>query len=196
MAKKRVQRELQRREQVRRRGGARPPRLIRPRPVSPTYLIVGSMLGGILFVLLLIVLTRSQSGPGTAVSDLGNLHIPSIDSPHQPYNSDPPTSGPHVPSLTPWGVHQEPIPRELQVHNLEDGGVLVQYNCSDDCPDLVAQLEAIVKRYPDKVILAPYPGMRNRIAMTAWTRIDTFDEFDEQRITRFIDAYRGIDHHK
>src|SRR2546426_8859320 len=33
----------------------------------------------------------------------------------------------------------------LQVHNLEDGGVLVQYNC--ECPELVEQLRAIVRRY-------------------------------------------------
>jgi hypothetical protein len=38
--------------------------------------------------------------------------------------------------------------------------------------------------------------MRHRIALTAWTRLDAFDEFDEGRIHRFIRVYRGIDHHK
>jgi len=80
------------------------------------------------------------------------------------------------------------------VHNLEDGGVLVQYNC--ECPELVEQLRAIVRRYDRQVILAPYPTMKSRIALTAWTRIDAFDAFDETRIVRFIEAYRGIDHHK
>ncbi len=93
-----------------------------------------------------------------------------------------------------WGIHTQPIPDELQVHNLEDGGVLVQYNCRD-CKALIPTLEAIVSRYSDKVILAPYPQMDTRIALTAWGRIDTFDEVDEQRIVRFIQAYRGIDHH-
>jgi hypothetical protein len=86
------------------------------------------------------------------------------------------------------------VPLELQVHNLEDGGVVVQYNC--DCPDLVAQLRDIVGKYDRQVLLAPYPSMRSKIALTAWTRIDTMDEFDAKRITRFIEAYRGIDHHK
>jgi hypothetical protein len=45
------------------------------------------------------------------------------------------------------------------------------------------------------VILAPYPNLETRIALTAWGRIDTFEDFDEQRIVRFIDAYGGIDHH-
>ena len=42
---------------------------------------------------------------------------------------------------------------------------------------------------------APYPGIDKRIALTAWRRLDKFDEFDEQRIVRFIDAHIGIDHH-
>lgn len=135
-----------------------------------------------------------EGRPGEFVPSLGNDHVATPETPHIPYNSDPPTSGPHVPYLAPWGVHTQPIPKELQVHNLEDGGVLVQYNCTD-CPELVAKLQAIVARYRDHVILAPYPNMPKRIALTAWTRIDAFDEFDERRIARFIDAYRGIDHH-
>jgi hypothetical protein len=132
--------------------------------------------------------------PGVKMSDQGNLHIPSETSEHEPYNSDPPTSGPHLPYIAPWGVHTRPIARELQVHNLEDGGVMVQYSC--ECPDVVARLRDIVSRYDRNVILAPYPGMKSRIALTAWTRIETMDQVDEARVRRFIDAYRGIDHHK
>jgi hypothetical protein len=132
--------------------------------------------------------------PGLALPDQGNRHIQHPGEPHEPYNSDPPTSGPHVPYLAPWGIHTRPIPPEVQVHNLEDGGVLVQYNC--ECPELVAKLEALVRRYDRFVILAPYPTMKSRIALTAWTRLETLDEFDEGRIRRFIDAYRGIDHHR
>jgi hypothetical protein len=46
------------------------------------------------------------------------------------------------------------------------------------------------------VILPPYPAWRTRFGLTAWTRLDAFDDFDEARIVRFIRAYRGIDHHK
>jgi hypothetical protein len=138
---------------------------------------------------------RAQANlPGVQYPDQGNLHVPSVDTPHEKYNSDPPTSGPHLPYIAPWGVHTRPISKELQVHNLEDGGVVVQYNC--ECPDLVAKLKAIVDRYDRYVILAPYPGMPNKIALTAWTRLDTLDELDEGRVKRFIEAYRGIDHHK
>jgi uncharacterized protein DUF3105 len=132
--------------------------------------------------------------PGAKMADQGNLHIASETTAHEAYNSDPPTSGPHLPYIAPWGVHTRPIARELQVHNLEDGGVLVQYGC--ECPDVVDRLRSIVAGYDRQVILAPYPGMKNRIALTAWTRIDTMETLDEARVRRFIDAYRGIDHHK
>ena len=134
--------------------------------------------------------------PGIKLPDQGNAHIQLATEPHVPYNSDPPTSGPHLPDIAPWGIHPAPIERELQVHNLEDGGVMVQYHCAAPCPDLVAKLTEIVRRYETQVILAPYPGMRTRIALTAWTRLDAFDDFDEARIVRFIRTYRGIDHHK
>lgn len=137
---------------------------------------------------------RASAGlPGRSVADLGNLHIATPETPHAPYNTDPPTSGPHLPYIAPWGVHTRPIPPELQVHNLEDGGVLVQYSC--ECPELVAKLRAIVQRYDRQVILAPYPTMKSRIALTAWTRIETLEDLDEGRVVRFIEAYRGIDHH-
>jgi hypothetical protein len=132
--------------------------------------------------------------PGTKMPDQGNLHVQTETTPHEAYNSDPPTSGPHLPYLAPWGIHTRPVPRELQVHNLEDGGVLVQYSC--ECPEIVARLRALVQPYDRVVILAPYPSMKSRIALTAWTRIDTMAELDEARVKRFIDAYRGIDHHK
>src|SRR6266508_4538170 len=120
--------------------------------------------------------------PGVKMSDQGNRHLQTAADPHEAYNSNPPTSGPHLPYIAPWGIHAEPIPKELQVHNLEDGGVVVQYQCPAGCPDLVDKLKAIVQRYERQVILAPYAGMKTRIALTAWTRLDAFDEFGEARI--------------
>jgi len=137
----------------------------------------------------------SASRPGQWVRSLGNDHLGSAEDKHVAYNSNPPTSGPHLPYIAHWGIHTEPIVKELQVHNLEEGGVLVQYNCPQSCPDFVASLKSIVLRYNTQVILAPYPGMDSPIALTAWTRIDKLTEVDEKRIVRFIEAYRGIDHH-
>ncbi|HSN77952.1 MAG TPA: DUF3105 domain-containing protein [Anaerolineae bacterium] len=153
---------------------------------------------GVLVVVVLsffVIRAALTPQPGQVVADLGNRHVDASLVGTISYNSTPPTSGPHLGSLAPWGIHPQPIPNELQVHNLEDGGVMVQYNCPDGCPDLVAQLTELVKPYDHGVVLAPYPDMESRIALTAWTRIDTFDDFDPERIESFIKAYRGIDHH-
>ncbi|MBI1736318.1 MAG: DUF3105 domain-containing protein [Candidatus Rokubacteria bacterium] len=156
-------------------------------------LVVGAAAGVLATRGSLFGVRAAAEPPGTRMADQGNRHVPTLDAPHEPYNSDPPTSGPHVGYIAPWGLHTRPIPRELQVHNLEDGGVLVQYGC--DCPDVAEKLAAIVRKYDRFVILAPYPSMKTRIALTAWTRIETLDEVDPARITRFIEAYRGVDHH-
>ncbi len=135
--------------------------------------------------------------PGEFVPSLGNRHIASTEVGLITYNSNPPTSGPHLPYIAPWGISETSIPKELQVHNLEDGGVVVQYNCpqtSQECKTLIEKLAQIVRRY-DHIVLAPYPGMSHKIALTAWSRIDKFNEFNEARIVKFIDAYIHIDHH-
>jgi hypothetical protein len=137
--------------------------------------------------------TKSFVPPGKEVPSLGNDHLKTPSDSHIPYNSTPPTSGPHLSYIAKWGVSKTPIADELQVHNLEDGGVMIQYNCQN-CDVLVARLEKFADKY-NKVIVAPYPKMKTPIALTAWGRIDTMDQPDEARIERFIKAYMGIDHH-
>jgi hypothetical protein len=177
-------------------GGAAPPRFALTRRQRRRLVWAAGMVGILVVVGMggwLYARARGPS-PGDFVPSLGNDHIPTAETPHVPYNSDPPTSGPHLPHIAPWGVHARPITKELQVHNLEDGGVVINYK--PRCADQVqAGLRAIVERYADHVVLAPYPGLDRCIALTAWTRIEKLDELDERRVVRFIEAYRGIDHH-
>jgi Protein of unknown function (DUF3105). len=93
------------------------------------------------------------------------VDVPILPSPHialgeihPPYNSDPPTSGPHTAALARWGVHSEPIAKETQLHNLEDGGVVINYDCQD-CPELIERLKVIADRY-DRVGPGPIPRVR------------------------------------
>jgi hypothetical protein len=132
----------------------------------------------------------SPDGPGLAVPELPAEDLENHLSPHPPYNSSPPTSGARLYDLADWGVHDLPVPLPLQVRNLEEGGVAVQVNCPEPCPDLMARLEEILHGR-EGVLLAPYPWMDARIALTAWGRIETLDEPDEARIHAFLDAYAG-----
>ena len=106
------------------------------------------------------------------------------------YSTSPPTSGPHLPQAPPWG-EQNGLSEPLQVHALEHGGVLVQYNCPTPCVELVRNLASITREYDRAVILAPYSSMDARIALTSWGRIDLLDEFDRERIEEFVDKNRG-----
>ena len=132
----------------------------------------------------------APTGPGERIASQGGDHI-GPDQNHPPYNSVPATSGWHYEEpLSParWGVHTEALEDEVLVHNLEHGGIGVHYDCPDGCDDLVDRLVEIVRR-SDKVILSPYPSMDTKIALTAWTFLDTLDEFDLQRIEDFIVAH-------
>jgi hypothetical protein len=142
-----------------------------------------------------VPVTATDGDPGQPIPGQGNVHLQSPGSPHAPYNSVPPTSGPHVPWLARWGMHRIPIPWEVQVHNLEDGGVIIHYRCDEPCPDTVAALERLVAAYPTQVIAAPEPRLESAFAVTAWERLLRLDQFDETVVRRFIDAYRGRDHH-
>lgn len=134
-----------------------------------------------------------QSGPGLAVVSQGTSHVSSTYELHQAYNSNPATSGPHTHYAADPGVHKIPVPPELQVGSLINGAVLLQYACPQACPELVQQLEGIAQKH-EEVVVAPYPLMKNKIALTAWQRLDAFDEFDEKRINVFIEAYAGKPH--
>ena len=135
-------------------------------------------------------------GPGLRMSDQGRSHI-ELGQAHPSYNSAPATSGWHYAQpLAPvrWGVHDRFVADEYRIHNLEHGGVGIHYNCPDGCPELVDQLAEIVNRASGgglKVMMSPNPDMDSRIALTAWTFIDQFEGFDEQRIKDFIDAHES-----
>ncbi|MBZ0306537.1 MAG: DUF3105 domain-containing protein [Anaerolineae bacterium] len=125
----------------------------------------------------------------------GNTHI---EEEPQTYIWDtrPPTSGPHAPTIANWGIHDETVPEWYQVHNLEDGGVILHYNCPEGCPEIVEELEDIVEEVGrERIILQPYPEMDSKIAVTAWTRLLTLEEVDRNQILAFVNDYRGIDNH-
>jgi hypothetical protein len=178
----------------------------RKRDVRQRYVQMGIGVAAAVVVVIgigLFVVNRASAQPGRAVPNQGQTHIDKGQQ-HVAYNSKPPTSGPHwnLAGEAPvnWGIYTDPIPDEGQIHNLEHGGIMIQYNCRD-CPELVAQLTDFYNSYvpthklplfqnSSKIVIAPYYDMPNRIALTAWTRIDSFDTYDEERITKFVEAWR------
>jgi hypothetical protein len=166
------------------------------------YIGIGVLILGALIAFLVL---QTSSQPGKAVAEMANArgHINKGDS-HPAYSSKPPTSGPHwnIGGEAPvnWGISKEQIPDEAQIHNLEHGGIMIQYNCRD-CPELVQQMEDFYARwwpehkltlYPSssKLVVAPYYDMPSRVTLTAWNRILTLDNWDEEKAVAFIQAWR------
>lgn len=142
--------------------------------------------------------TPKKTRPGEKLAGLGNAHVLSLTEKHEPYNSVPPTSGPHIPRIAPWGVSEAQVPDELHVKNLEDGGVILSYDPIRVASSTIQDLKDITGKYPEFVLMNPYtkPALPSPIVLTAWTRLLKMEKFDEKGITEFIDAYKGIDHHK
>ena len=144
-----------------------------------------------LIVVLIVINLGGTSGPGQRIPNLGRQHL-EFGQTFTDYNSDPPTSGKHSPSPMPSGSYSNGAPDERLVHSLEHAYVVINHNCdASQCPELINQLDRLVVRYDSKVILNYRPQTASRIALTAWTRLDTMEEFDEDRIVDFIDSYRG-----
>ena len=120
------------------------------------------------------------------------------------WNTTPPTSGPHYGESAVWGAYTEPLEQARVVHNLEHGGVYVQYG-SDVPAATVEELRGFYDEHEAGTLLAPLPELRDRIALGAWvTEEDGIGEssdrgrgylalctsFDEDAFAAFFDAFQ------
>jgi hypothetical protein len=129
--------------------------------------------------------------------DIGRDHLAPGQT-YERYNSNPPTTGAHAPAPAAWGMSDAALPKEVPVHNMEHGGVVIWYNCAaadlDDaaCQQLRDQLTVVTEAALDdgkQVLTLPYLDMEYAIALTAWGVLDTLDAFDGPRIEAFIARY-------
>lgn len=164
------------------------------------YGIIGLASLAVVAVIAWLVI-REMGKPGESVPVMGDrLHLNAATDPHVPYSTDPPTSGPHTNDVPGFQVYTEPLVKELSVHGIEDGGVVLNYQPTLAQPE-IDKLKGIAEAYlgtpgKDNVIMAPYPNLSNPIVLSSWGRIDRLDTLDEARIRSFIDAYVNIDHHE
>ena len=141
----------------------------------------------------------NTGGPVPLDGDDGNLHV-GVGEAHSAYSFAPATSGPHwfqnntpagVPAPARWGIYEIDLPDEVLIHNLEHGGIGLQYNCglAENCDTLVGQLEDLIPRNPSQYIMSPYSSMGQAVAITAWQHHLFLDEYDDDAVIDFIDAY-------
>jgi hypothetical protein len=121
------------------------------------------------------------------------------------YNTFPPTSGLHNPQTIIWGIYDSPVNQLRSVHNMEHGGIVIQYGSK--VPDATVQkLADFYRQDPNGIVVAPLPALGNKISLAAWTfdqgkllergyegegRLAICPAFDEGAFRSFVDAYRG-----
>lgn len=129
-----------------------------------------------------------QKNIGEVISDQGTTHIKEGET-HPPYNSNPPTSGWHYDNPIEWGVYKNELVQERLVHNLEHGGVVIQYKPTL-APAIIAKLEELKKsKFECKLVVAPFDKLDKNIAITSWRRMYKSDNFDEPTVKKFIEQY-------
>jgi hypothetical protein len=123
------------------------------------------------------------------------------------YNSFPPSSGPHYQSPAPWGIYTDTIKQTILVHNLEHGGIVIQYG--DVGADAVKKLGSFYQDDPYGLVVAPYKKLGKKFALTAWNEdryrqegdfnnidpgkgfVMTCTKFDGGAFAKFRDAHRN-----
>ena len=122
----------------------------------------------------------------------GRDHLQTEGAPHAPYETDPPTSGPHYEIPADLGFYSEPLAPEQVVHNLEHGQIVLWYR-----PDLesntIDQIEALVNREAGATVAVPYENLASdeAIVFTAWTASQRCEQISEEALIEFRKDYQG-----
>lgn len=170
--------------------------------MSKFAIIITSVVVLLVGAVVIVKMTQPQKTRlGTVHVSQGEKHI-QRDEKHEPYNSDPASSGPHYADAgapIDWGIYTQEIPEEVFLHNEEHGGVIITYK-----PDLPAdQLKSLrslfaspykdPKFQPARFILMPRAKNTQAIELASWTRTLGLDTYDENTIKQYYldNANRG-----
>ena len=137
---------------------------------------------------------RKITGPGENFDIQGTEHFALGEFAEAGYyNSNPPTSGKHAPRWVECGIYDSPIQDEIQVQNLENGYVIINYDSGDS--DIQSELEESVidlPGWPNQYILAPRDDMESKITLTAWGVLLDLPEINLALMEEFSYWYRGL----
>lgn len=130
---------------------------------------------------------------------------------HQPvctdikYTSNPPTSGDHWPVWAMFKQYDAPVPRQMLVHNLEHGSIVLLHNCAGACPDVVSALVGARATFGSdtlcvtsnptgpaaRFVISPDPKIPTPIAISAWRASYTATCIDKPSIDAFVSKHYG-----
>jgi len=154
------------------------------------YGIIGAVVIGGGIGIYLLVQSNAPKGEDYSVripiQEGGHIDVGRI---HQPYASDPPSSGSHYRNTARVRFYDEEAREENIVHNLEHGDIWIAYHprISQVAKDQLKNIQGT------KIIVTPRDANEFDISLVAWGRIDSFnidgDTLDEFRVKDFIKRY-------
>jgi Protein of unknown function (DUF3105) len=117
------------------------------------------------------------------------------------WNTVPPSNGPHFQQTVIFGAYDEQLEQQRLVHNLEHGGVSIQWG-----PQVPEEQVAALRAWyedgdKDGLVLAPYRPLGDQIALAAWRDTNPEDSakgegivakcptFDAGAFDAYLDAY-------
>ena len=118
------------------------------------------------------------------------------------YATNPPSGGDHWPIWAAFKIYTTPVPREMYVHDLEHGAIVLAYKCDGACPDVVAALTSVFDGMSDpeclalmgppaRMVLTPDPLLPTPIAAAAWGATYTATCIDVPSLRAFAKAHYG-----
>jgi hypothetical protein len=115
------------------------------------------------------------------------------DEEHEPYSSTPPTSGAHYAVPMSPAIYWAPDDPEAAVANLAVGDVVVWHSGFDTLEEQNEMKGLFVYFRSEDILAVPGDdlGLRGRIVLTAWGKLQVCEEFSGEAIHRFFDEYRG-----
>src|SRR3989344_3230457 len=124
---------------------------------------------------------------GEKIADLGAQHVKEGES-HEPYNSNPPTSGPHIGNgVAGPGIKTEPVSDELVLHSMEHGAAVVWYREGLEQSEIDKIKEAFNGSSGKKIMLAR-ADLDVPVALTSWGYLLKLDSIDQEKIKEFIET--------
>lgn len=140
------------------------------------------------------VAAGGASGPGVQYRDLGHAHL-LAGQPHPAYDSDPPTSGAHVPEAVTRNSAQ--LNDNQLLTALELGDIVIVYSTASPPPGLQALARSIAGPFSPSlanagqaVILARRPGTSGLVGL-AWTRMVRVASVQDPQLRQFAQVWLG-----
>lgn len=122
-----------------------------------------------------------------------------VGAPHEPYTTNPPTSGPHYNSagLGPvqTGLYEDAAeaPPEGILHNMEHGMIVIYYN--PDAPaDVIEAIDLAVEDESSATVATPWADIEGdaNLVLTAWGESQSCEQVSRDVVNAFRKKFQGI----